>query len=214
VLALGTNTPLYEPLWDALPPFRFPRVPERLLPVACLALAALAAVTVARISAAAKGGAWHRAVPVLAVALVLADLAVFPYEPSADDPGNLAYAAAPPGRILELPVFRPEIHYGSVYQHYALQKQRERPSGYSTVADRRADRLMQRLRPLNRGDWSRGKRQLLRNLGITAVLVHAGLFVDNPEVGPTRRAAERGLERNGFVPLLRDGSVRLWVRDG
>jgi hypothetical protein len=34
VLALGTNTPIYSPLWHALPPFRFPRVPERLLPIA------------------------------------------------------------------------------------------------------------------------------------------------------------------------------------
>ena len=211
VLALGTNTPLYEPLWDTLPPLRFPRVPERLLPIACLALAALAAVAVARISARAKVGAWHRAVPVAAAALVLADLAVFPYERSAADPGNLAYAALPPGRILELPVFRPEIHFGSVYQLYALQEPRERPGGYSTVADRRADRLMQRLRPLNRGDWSGGKRQLLRDLGVTAVLVHGGLFVDNPEVAPTRALAERGLERQGFVPLVRDGSVTLWV---
>jgi hypothetical protein len=214
VLALGTNTPLYEPLWDALPPLRYPRVPGRLLPVACLALAALAAVAVARISAAAKGGAWHRAVPALAAALVVADLAVFPYEPSADDPGNLAYAALPPGRILELPVFRPEIHYGSVYQYYALQQAHQRPGGYSTVADRAADRLMRRLRPLNRGDWSGGRRQLLRDLGVTAVLVHPGLFVDNPEAGPTRAAAELGLERNEFVPLVRDGPVRLWVRDG
>jgi hypothetical protein len=214
LLALGTNTPLYEPLWDALPPLRYPRVPGRLLPVACLALAALAAVAVARIATATKGGAWHRAVPALAAALFLADLAVFPYEPSADDPGNLAYSALPPGRILELPVFRPEIHYGSVYQYYALQNAHERPGGYSTVADRTADRLMQRLRPLNRGDWSGGKRQLLRDLDVTAVLVHAGLFVDNPEVGPTRAAAERGLERNEFVPLVRDGPVRLWVRDG
>ena len=48
VLALGTNTPVYSPLWHALPPFRFPRVPERLLPIACLCLAALLAFAVAR----------------------------------------------------------------------------------------------------------------------------------------------------------------------
>jgi hypothetical protein len=150
-------------------------------------------------------------VAALAVSLVVADLAVFPYEPSAADPDNRAYAALPPGRILELPVFRPEIHYGSVYQFYALQNARERPSGYSTVAERSADRLARRLRPLNRGDWSGGRRQLLRSLGITAVLVHAGLFVDNPEVGPTRAAAERGLRQNGFRPAVRDGVVTLWI---
>jgi hypothetical protein len=204
LLALGTNTPLYEPLWHALPPLRYPRVPERLLPVACLCLAALVAVAVARL----PRRPWLAA---LAVALVVADLAVFPYERSAADPDNRAYAALPPGRILELPVFRPEIHYGSVYQSYALQNARERPSGYSTVAERSADRLARRLRPLNHGDWSGGRRQLLRSLGITAVLVHAGLFVDNPEVGPTRAAAERGLRQNGFRPAVRDGVVTLWL---
>jgi hypothetical protein len=204
VLALGTNTPVYEPLWHALSPLRYPRVPERLLPVACLCLAALAAFAVARL----PRRPW---VAALAAAIAVADLAVFPYEPSAADPDNRAYAALPPGRILELPVFRPGIHYGSVYQYYALQTARERPSGYSTVADRRADRLAKTLRPLNHGDWSGVKRALLRRLGVAAVLVHAGLFVDNPEVGPTRRAAERGLARNGFRPLLRDGPVTLWV---
>jgi hypothetical protein len=71
---------------------------------------------------------------------------------------------------------------------------------------------MQRLRPLNRGDWSGGKAEVLRDLGVTSVLVHAGLFVDNPEVGPTQALAERGLARNGFERVLVDGSVTLWVR--
>ena len=31
LLALGTHTPLYSPLWHALPPLHYPRVPERLL---------------------------------------------------------------------------------------------------------------------------------------------------------------------------------------
>jgi hypothetical protein len=214
VLALGTNTPVYEPLWHALPPLRFPRVPERLLPIACLALAALAAVAVERIAAWPPLRAWHRGVPFVAMALVLADLAVFPYEPSAADPANRAYAALPPGRILELPVFKPAIHYGSVYQYYALQEARERPSGYSTVADRRADRLLRALRPLNRGDWGKGRRATVRRLGIRAILVHAGLFVDNPEVGPTRKAAERGLRRNGYRAAVRDGDVTLWLPAG
>src|SRR5690348_3787237 len=48
VLALGTRTPIYSALWHALPPFRFPRVPERLLPIASLCLAALFAFAVGR----------------------------------------------------------------------------------------------------------------------------------------------------------------------
>ena len=211
VLALGTNTPVYEPLWHALPPLRFPRVPERLLPIACLALAALAAVAITRVVSARRGGAWHAGVSVVAAALVLADLAVFPYASSAADPGNRAYAALPAGRILELPIFRPEIHYGSVYQYYALQKARERPSGYSTVADLTADRTMLTLRPLNRGDWRVGRAALVRRLGIRAVLVHAGLFVANTEADGSQAAAERGLRRNGYRLAARDGPVSLWL---
>jgi hypothetical protein len=212
VLALGTNTPLYEPLWHALPPLRLPRVPERLLPVACLALAALAAVAITRVVALRRDGAWHLGVSVAAAALVVADLAVFPYASSATDPANRAYAALPAARILELPVFRPEIHYGSVYQSYALQEARERPGGYSTVADRSADRTMRVLRPLNRGDWGDGRAELVHRLGVRAVLVHAGLFVDNPAVQGTRAAAERGLRRAGWRPSVRDGDVTLWLR--
>src|ERR671928_29489 len=49
LLALGTNLPLYSALWHALPPFRYPRVPERLLPVGLLCLAALVAFACASI---------------------------------------------------------------------------------------------------------------------------------------------------------------------
>ena len=44
LLALGANLPLYEPLWRGVPQLRSTRVPERLLPVSCLALAALVAL--------------------------------------------------------------------------------------------------------------------------------------------------------------------------
>src|SRR5207237_7804397 len=97
LLALGTHTPLYSPLWHALPPFRYPRVPERLLPIACLCIAALVAFAVAR--------SRRAAVAALAVALLLVDLHVHVYGASAADEHNAAYAAlrtAPPGRVLEL----------------------------------------------------------------------------------------------------------------
>src|SRR5262249_59097970 len=43
LLALGTNTPLYRPVHAVVPGPPYPRVPERLMPVACLATAALVA---------------------------------------------------------------------------------------------------------------------------------------------------------------------------
>jgi hypothetical protein len=204
ILALGTNTPLYEPLWHVFPPLHYPRVPERMLPVACLCIAALAAVAVARIE-------WRWAAPLAAV-LVAVDLATFPYEGSAADPGNRAYAALPSGRVLELPVFRPGIHYGSVYQYYAMQTARERPSGYSTTAERSADAAAKRLRPLNCGDWSGGAAALLREFGITAIVVHQGLFEDNPYAADTRSFAEWQLARHGWRPAVHDGAVTLWLR--
>ena len=209
VLALGTNTPLYEPLWHALPPLRYPRVPGRLLPVACLALAALVAFALARVR-------WRFA-PAVAAAVLVLDLAVFPYDRSAADPGNAAYAALrsqPPGRVVELPVFRPDIHYGSVYQYYTLQAQRERPGGYSTVADRKAAEVARALQLLNCGNWTRGGAALLRRLEVRAVMVHGGLFVDNRFVPDTLAFALRGLARNGFRPVASDPPATLWVRDG
>ena len=129
VLALGTRTPIYSALWHALPPFRFPRVPERLLPIACLSIAALFAFAVAQ--------GRRTIVSALAVALVLVDLHAHVYGKSApgDPEGSVPLAG---GRLLEVPVFDPGVHYGSVYLWYETAAQRERPGGYSTSSRRSA----------------------------------------------------------------------------
>ncbi|HZO63118.1 MAG TPA: hypothetical protein VFB35_09080, partial [Gaiellaceae bacterium] len=153
LLALGTHFPLYSTIWHHFPPLRYPRVPERLMPIACLCLAALLAFAVdwalerpeaARVPPLALGA-------VVAVVLV-ADLHVRAFHGSAADTSNAAYAAvksAPPGRLVEVPVFTPDIHYGSVYQHYEQQVLRERPLGYSTTAPREADVVARHLQPLD-----------------------------------------------------------------
>jgi hypothetical protein len=51
------------------------------------------------------------------------------------------------GRLLELPVRRPNRQEGSVYLYYAMQAPRERPAGYSTVAPKEAARVLDELRP-------------------------------------------------------------------
>jgi hypothetical protein len=201
LLALGTRTPLYSAVWHAFPPFRYPRVPERLLPIACLCLAGLVAFAVARLSRPALASA-------LAVAALAVDLHVHAYDATAADQGNRAYAALrrePPGRLLELPVFLPDLHYGGVYQYYSMQAPRERPGGYSTVAPTAAYDLMKRLRPLNcgRGDLAR--------LGVRYVIVHEGLYRGSGRVRPGCRApALRRLRALGFRPIARDGPVSLW----
>jgi hypothetical protein len=213
VLALGTHVPIYEPLWNALPPFRFPRVPERLLPVACLCLAGLAAFAVARLLDRTGG----RRAPLVAgavLALVAADLVVQPLHPSAADPGNAAYAAvrASPGRILELPLFEPGIHFGSVYEYYELQAPREHPSGYSTLAPSPAFDFYFLLNRVNCGVWLPGDEERIAALGVRSLLFHAGLYAQAGRPGSwfawheLQQHGWRAAANGGQVTLLRRGA--------
>jgi hypothetical protein len=210
LLALGTNLPLYEPLWHALPPLRYPRVPERLLPIACLSLAGLAAIAVDQL----RG----RTTAIVALVLVAVDLraGVALYRPAGADADNRAYAALAergPGQLLELPVFIPERQYGSVYLYYSMQAPRERPGGYSSVAPRSADRTARRLVPLNCGVWSPRLRHELHTLDIRYVAVHRGLYAD-PAVPDCSARARRALVRHDFAVLARDGDITLLAAPG
>ena len=141
VLALGSNTPVYEPVWRAVPGLENTRVPGRLLPVACLALAALAAFALSRLR-------WRWLAPA-AIVLLAIDLRVDVYSPLGADERNAVYASlrdAPPGRLVERPVYLPDRQEGSVYLYYAMQAPRERPFSYSTTAPPEADRLARRHR--------------------------------------------------------------------
>ena len=167
LLALGTNLPLYETLRDVFPPLRYPRVPGRFLPLANLALAALAAVAVAAAVARFQGRR-RAAVAAVLLALVAADLLVFPLRGSEADPDNAAYAAladSGPGRVLELPVFqRGKGQFGSVYQYYTQQAPRERPTGYA-LAPEEAFEFTERFNRLDCGAWLPGDREELERLG-------------------------------------------------
>ncbi len=199
VLALGTTTPLYAPLWHVFPPLHYPRVPERVMPVACLALAALAAFAVARIR-------WAPLVAVVLVAIAI-DLRVPVFAAVESDEGNRAYAAMrKDGLLLELPVFRPDTHYGSVYLSYAMQSPRKRPQGYSTVGPTEADLFARRLRPLSCG---RGEIPA----AIVFVAVHRGLYEQSGYFGSRCPAqAESALRSAGWRLLGRDGAVAVYVR--
>jgi hypothetical protein len=144
LLALGANLPGYEAAWDALPGLGSTRVPGRLMPIACLSIAALAALAVERVG--------RRAVPVLALLLIAFDLrlGVTAVRPTAADESDRAYAVvegAELGRLLELPVYAPDRQEASVYLYYAMQARRERPAGYSTVAPKKAARVLSELQP-------------------------------------------------------------------
>jgi hypothetical protein len=216
LLALGTHLPLYAPLWHAFPPLRYPRVPERLMPIACLSAAALVGFAV---DAALRRPAMRRA-PQLAlagvvVAVLLADLHVRAFAASAPDEANRAYAAvrsAPRGSLLELPVFLPDAHYGGVYLYYDQQVRRPRPGGYSTTAPPKADQVARSLQPLGCGDWTPAAAGLVRQLGVSAITVHRALYLDNPALSDTAWFAWQGLVAHGWRPLADDGPVTSFVR--
>jgi hypothetical protein len=210
LLALGTHFPLYATLWHHFSPLRYPRVPERELPVACLALAALAAVAVARIA---------RAVPhlvtlcyLLAVVAVALDLrlGVSSYRSVLADPDNAAYAALrsqPPGRLLELPVLHPSVGHGALYLYYDMQAQRQRPGGYSTVAPLKAALLALKLEPIDCGVWTPRTEQLIDRLGVRYLAFHAGLYGHG-----AGWLAWRALTARGWGVLARGGRITTFAR--
>ena len=181
-LALGANLPGYEAVWDAVPALGATRVPGRLMPIACLSLAGLAALAASRL-----GG---RLTPLVLLGLLAVDLraGVTAYEPAAADEHNRAYAALrerPGGRLLEMPVRAPDRQEASVYLYYAMQAPRERPAGYSTIAPKKAARVLRELRPC-------ADARHLSELGVRYLAV-----VGRPECG----VAGRLLARDGPVAL-------------
>jgi hypothetical protein len=165
LLALGANLPGYGFIWRHTP-LHATRVPERLLPIACLCLAALAALAVARVS---ETQGRTRFVTALALALVVADLWVPLYDPLNADEHNAVYAqvaAGPPGGLLERPPLAPDAYAGSVYLYYSMQAPRERPLGYSTTAPPVAFRTARLL------TWAPGDPALLRRLGVRSVVLY------------------------------------------
>jgi hypothetical protein len=182
------------------------------MPIACLALAALVAFGLEAVRTTLVVNHHKLLLPLGAAAalVVLAlDLRVPVFGAVAADTPNAAYAAIRgDGRLLELPVFRPDVHYGSVYLGYARQSPRERPQGYSTIAPRRAVGLARELRPL-----SCGRGTVPGELGIGFVTIHRGLYEQSGFFArdcPGR--AEAMLRAAGWRVLARDGRITALVR--
>jgi hypothetical protein len=202
-LALGTHFPLYSTVWHHFSPLRYPRVPEREFPVACLAIAALVAFAVARFSRIAL-------VTALVLIALVVDLriGVSAYRVASTDSYNAAYSALHgPGRLLELPILHPSVNHGSLYLYYDMQAQRQRPGGYSTIAPKRAANLALQLEPLSCGEWRPGAEELLGRLGVRYLAFHSGLF--SPGQG---WFAWRALNAHGWGELARDGGIATFAR--
>jgi hypothetical protein len=216
LLSLGTNLPTYSFLWHHVPPLRYPRVPERLMPIACLALGALVAFAVAELLELRAVERWL--VPAAAVALVAfaADLRVELFHASSADAASKAYDVVrkTEGRHLELPVFLPDVHLGSVYLYYDIQAQKQRPGGYSTTAPVVSDQVARRLRYLNCGDWSGGQAKLLKRDDVTSITLHLGQFSQYPIERDPPWFAWQELLRRGWEPQVRDGGVVVFTKGG
>ena len=209
LLCLGTNLPTYSALWHAVPPLRFTRVPERFMPIADLALAALLGFAASELIR--RAGKRGLAVAVALLVLVALDLGAQPVSATAADPDNAAYAAiSGPGRILNLPLFDPGIHYGSVYDYYELQEPRERPQGYNTLAPRRAYAFAFTYNRISCGIWQPGDEAALGRLGVSSILLHHGVFEQSGD--RTAWFAWRGLQGAGWAPAAQGGAVTLFRR--
>ena len=193
VIALGTHLPTYSLARHVVPGLKVARVPERLLPLACLALAALLAFALAR------ARPWLVAV---ALVLVAADLHVRIYHAARADEGNAAYAAlrrsASRDACSSCPSSCPDVQLNSTYLYYDMAAQRQRPAGYSTTVPRPAFRTARRLRPLTCGTWSRD----VARLGIRYVAVHDGFY---ERYYPHCLARARGGVARSRVPSARPG---------
>jgi hypothetical protein len=207
LFALGTNTPVYEAARDLFPPLRYPRAPGRLLPIAALALAGLAAFAVAELLRRWRGRAGLALAGALVV-LVAADLTVWPLRATAADPDNSAYQALGLGRILELPIV--ESAFGSPYLYYVRQEPRERPGGYATARPKEQRAFNARWEHLNCGAWRPGDTERLERLGIRSILLHRGLydFLGEPAEAVS---AEQGLLASGWRPTATGGRITLFV---
>lgn len=209
VFALGTNTPVYAPIWRHFPPLHFTRVPGRLVPLAALALAVLAAVAIAWLLRRA-GPSRRWLVATVAALLVVADLLVLPFRATDADPANAAYAALAerPGRSVELPLFEPGIHFGSIYDYYELQAPKEHPGGYSTLAPAPAYDFFWELNRMNCGILEAGDIGYLRRLGIESLVFNLPAYRQAGRASPWH--AWTALQAMGLRTRARGGDVWLF----
>ena len=158
-------------------------------------------------------GRRRTAVGAALLALVAADLLVFPLRSSEADRDNVAYAAladAGPGRVLELPIFqRGKGQFGSVYDYYTQQAPRERPTGYA-LAPEGSFEFTERFNRLDCGAWLQEDRAELERLGIRSIVWHGGLYRQSETPGAW--FGWEGLRRGGIGVAAGAPPVFLWAR--
>lgn len=189
LLAVGPNLrsfPLYHLLYRLVPMFNFPRVSARILAVAVVGFAVLAAAGLGALRARfGRRG--------LAVSLALCSLLVADYLPRRA-PGlttlpnghpvydALARERMPGETILELPIWPGSSSWSSIYLWYATRYRHPLLNGYSPAAPRDyVESIFRPLYPLDFGEVRRPQYDLLRRLGIRFIVFHEEAYP--PKIG-------------------------------
>ena len=221
VLALGTTTPIYEAVRFVIWPLRNLRVPERLMPIACLAIAALVAYAVdelrqgqAATPCSAPGDRRSRARRRPPARRPPRDDVRGRRRPTRGTTRTRRWRrpARPRPRGARLPAGHPLRRRLSLLRHAG-------PAGTAAgLLDARAGGGG-RAREGARGDQLRrldtaGRARCSARLGVTSVVFHEGLFRDNPAAPDTAAFAWEALARHGFRPQAEDGPVTLLARRG
>ncbi len=204
--------PLYHLFFRGVPMFNFPRVSGRILAVAAVGLALLAALGLAAL----RRRAGRRAGILTAVVLVLL---VADYLP-ARTPGlttlplthpvyeRLARERTAGETILELPIWPGDTAWTSIYLWFVTRYRNLLINGYSPATPRAyVDRVFKPLYPLDFGEMRRPQYDLLRRLGIRFIVFHEEAYPPKISDFPFRVTAEnlRGspyLEMVAYSPPL------------
>lgn len=189
LLAVGPHLkvfPLYHLLFNAVPMFNFPRVSARILTVAVVGLAVLAAAGLAGLRACGR----HNPIGFTLFALLLI---VMDYQPRRT-PGLttlplshpvydlLEKERTPQEAILELPIWPGDTAWSSIYLWFATRYRHPLLNGYSPATPRNyVEEIFRPLYPLDFGEMRRPQYDLLRRLGIRFIVFHEEAYP--PKIG-------------------------------
>ena len=217
LLAVGPNLdlfPLYHLLFRIVPMFNFPRVSGRILAVASVGLAMLAALGLAAL----RQRAGRRAGILTAVVLVLL---VADYAPG-HAPGlttlpmthpvydRLARERTPGETILELPLWPGDSAWTSDYLWYVTRYRNLLINGYSPATPRAYyERVFKPLYPLDFGEMRRPQYELLRSLGIRFIVFHEEVYPPKISDFPFRVTVEN-LRASKYLETV-VGAPPLWL---
>ena len=228
LLALGTNTPLYRPVHAVVPGLQYPRVPERLMPVACLAVAALVAFALQLLADDRILGSGRVRVPgvagriaivtAVAVVAIAADLHYEALKATAADEREprvqgarrrQARLAAPGGA--RLPCRTPTT--AACTSTTTPSRDAKRPSGYSTTAPVIADVTARRLQGDQlRGLDARGRGSCSRSSACARSRSTAACSCSTPPFPGASWFAWRGLVQHGYRRWAQDGAITMLDR--